>query len=265
MPRGSKRAASKISSHPQDLAELHRAVLDRLQPRLDGTQRVHRSARGAATGGLRLRPDRPGGDQSARECVAAHPAGHAGAGPRDEHRRRGARRGRRSAARACRSASASACFEPFERGQTRAPGSGLGLTIARGFVEAHGGKLWLEDAPVSGARFVFTLPVRGGCRVNRPRVLVVDDEPQIRRALRLVLRANGYHVSEAATGEARAGRAGDRAVRPDDPGPDAAGHGRRRGLPPCARVELSCRWWSCRPTATRRSRCARSTRAPTTT
>jgi two-component system, OmpR family, KDP operon response regulator KdpE len=35
-----------------------------------------------------------------------------------------------------------------------------------------------------------------------PRVLVVDDEPQIRRALRLVLRANGYEVGEAATGEA---------------------------------------------------------------
>jgi two-component system sensor histidine kinase KdpD len=53
-------------------------------------------------------------------------------------------------------------FRPFERGHTRAPGSGLGLTIARGFVEAHGGKLWLEDAPVSGTRFVFTLPIRAG-------------------------------------------------------------------------------------------------------
>jgi len=51
-------------------------------------------------------------------------------------------------------------FQPFERGQTRAPGTGLGLTIARGFVEAHGGRLWLEDGPQeSGARFVFTLPV----------------------------------------------------------------------------------------------------------
>jgi two-component system sensor histidine kinase KdpD len=49
-------------------------------------------------------------------------------------------------------------FRPFERGQTRAPGTGLGLTIARGFVEAHGGRLWLEDAPGHGARFVFTLP-----------------------------------------------------------------------------------------------------------
>jgi two-component system KDP operon response regulator KdpE len=34
------------------------------------------------------------------------------------------------------------------------------------------------------------------------RVLVVDDEPQIRRALRLVLRANGYEVAEAGSGEA---------------------------------------------------------------
>jgi two-component system KDP operon response regulator KdpE len=37
---------------------------------------------------------------------------------------------------------------------------------------------------------------------TNPRVLVVDDEPQLRRALRLVLRANGYDVTEVATGEA---------------------------------------------------------------
>jgi two-component system, OmpR family, KDP operon response regulator KdpE len=38
--------------------------------------------------------------------------------------------------------------------------------------------------------------------VSGRRVLVVDDEPQIRRALRLVLRANGYEVTEVAAGEA---------------------------------------------------------------
>ena len=38
-------------------------------------------------------------------------------------------------------------------------GAGLGLTIARTFVEAHGQRIWVEDAPGTGARFCFTLPV----------------------------------------------------------------------------------------------------------
>jgi two-component system sensor histidine kinase KdpD len=50
-------------------------------------------------------------------------------------------------------------FLPFERGRTHAPGTGLGLTIARGFVEAHGGRLWLEEGSANGTRFVFTLPL----------------------------------------------------------------------------------------------------------
>jgi two-component system KDP operon response regulator KdpE len=39
-----------------------------------------------------------------------------------------------------------------------------------------------------------------GVLAQHPRVLVVDDEPQIRRALRLILRANGYQVAEAEDG-----------------------------------------------------------------
>jgi signal transduction histidine kinase len=37
-------------------------------------------------------------------------------------------------------------------------GTGLGLAISRGFVEAHGGEIWVENAPGYGAAFVFTLP-----------------------------------------------------------------------------------------------------------
>ena len=37
-------------------------------------------------------------------------------------------------------------------------GAGLGLSIARTFVEAHGQRIWVDDAPDGGARFWFTLP-----------------------------------------------------------------------------------------------------------
>ncbi|MGA3148298.1 MAG: ATP-binding protein, partial [Acidimicrobiales bacterium] len=37
--------------------------------------------------------------------------------------------------------------------------AGLGLTIAKTFVEAHGEHIWVEDVPGGGARFAFTLPM----------------------------------------------------------------------------------------------------------
>ena len=52
-------------------------------------------------------------------------------------------------------------FDRFYRaGQSRVvKGTGLGLAISRGFVEAHGGRLWVEDAPGGGAAFVVALPL----------------------------------------------------------------------------------------------------------
>jgi two-component system sensor histidine kinase KdpD len=42
-----------------------------------------------------------------------------------------------------------------------AGGSGLGLTICRGIIAAHGGRMWLEPSPSEGARFRFSLPLVG--------------------------------------------------------------------------------------------------------
>ena len=54
-------------------------------------------------------------------------------------------------------------FEKFYRlpGTAGAGGVGLGLTICRGIVTAHGGRIWAVNRPGGGAVFHFTLPLVG--------------------------------------------------------------------------------------------------------
>jgi len=49
-------------------------------------------------------------------------------------------------------------FEPFWRKSDATPGTGLGLAIVKELVEAHHGKVWVEETPGGGATFAIALP-----------------------------------------------------------------------------------------------------------
>jgi len=49
-------------------------------------------------------------------------------------------------------------FEQAESGRRQEASTGLGLALAKSFVEMHGGRLWVESAPGAGTTFNFSVP-----------------------------------------------------------------------------------------------------------
>src|SRR5215813_6809222 len=110
----------------------------------------------------------------------------------------------------------------FDRYRHGPGGTGLGLAICKEFVELHGGEIWAERPADGGCAFVFTLPLAKEDRKaapklqnvasEQPRVLIVEDEPDIAAVLEGILRKR-YRVEVARDG--REGVAKVHALHPD--------------------------------------------------
>jgi signal transduction histidine kinase/FixJ family two-component response regulator len=86
-------------------------------------------------------------------------------------------------------------------------GTGLGLTICKGIVEAHGGRIWADSIVGKGTRVSFTVPALLATpqsavqSTHVANILLVDDRPENLLALRTILERPEYRLIEADSGE----------------------------------------------------------------
>jgi signal transduction histidine kinase/ActR/RegA family two-component response regulator len=107
-----------------------------------------------------------------------------------------------------------AVFEPFFTTKDVGRGTGLGLAVAHGIVVQHGGQIDVDSQLGVGSTFTVYLPrARGSsprtvvstmrplASLGQETLLVVEDEPAVRRAVQRNLERLGYHVITACDGE----------------------------------------------------------------
>lgn len=105
-------------------------------------------------------------------------------------------------------------FEPFFTTKPFGGGSGLGLSMVYGFVRQSGGNVRILSSPSKGTNVRFVLPMtsaptltpatsepaRGAVALRDGPVLLVEDEPEVRKVIRMQLTSLGHPVLEAADG-----------------------------------------------------------------
>ena len=106
-------------------------------------------------------------------------------------------------------------FDDFYRGMKtdESEGAGIGLSIAKKIVDAHGGRIWAESPnpdSASGTKFKITLPkvslgVKSGLKkegevIKEAKILITDDDPTMLNATAVVLQSRGYNVITARNG-----------------------------------------------------------------
>jgi two-component system CheB/CheR fusion protein len=106
-------------------------------------------------------------------------------------------------------------FEPFFTTRPQDGGSGLGLPLCRNVIESHGGAVHLNSQVGHGTTVTITLPVDAADveapepaadadapeSAPRGRILLIDDEPGVRRALQRLLQRRGHDITVAANGD----------------------------------------------------------------